>query len=546
MPDARNDDNVQLGGDTRIEKTLGLQIPRCISPGHTEGELHVFVDASEKSYAAAVYWRIKLSEHESAVSLIAGKARVAPLKVISIPRLELQAALLGARLASSVLTEIELNVTRKIFWTDSRTVLSWIRSDPRSFKLFVAHRLAELEEHTTVKCWRWVPTKLNVADDATRDPPTHFDETHRWFHGPDFLRKSEDEWPQETVESERPTGEERSCTTLTLVNEEDSQVVPNVSRFSSWTRLLRSMARVLQAIDLFRVKRKVNALKQKRTANKTSSDPTWKHISKKAHTPAQKDNRKLDKNDRHPLSLNCDYIRRAETLLLLEAQKCFERETTLLREGKAVTRRSRLRKFAMEIDENGVLRLKGRIKAGKDGSFTLNRPAVLSGDSSIAKLIVRHYHVRNYEKSPTNVNGAKLTEVCRKYRLRRVICLPNAYVITNPPSRVRGFSTQYGGSAPRRSLLAEVVEGVPPTLVPAGRGDPICRAPAEGDIVLIVDPSSPRYSWPRGRIKKTYPGPDNQVRVVDVETTGGVLRRPISKIVVLVSAEATAVPCPEV
>ncbi|GBP48180.1 hypothetical protein EVAR_27566_1 [Eumeta japonica] len=250
-----------------IKKLASIRIPRCISPGHTEGG--------------------------ATFSLIAGKARVAPLKVISIPRLELQAALLGARLASSILTEIELNVTRKIFWTDSRTVLSWIRSDPRSFKPFVAHRLAELEEHTTVKCWRWVPTKLNVADDATRDPPTHFDETHRWFHGPDFLRKSEDEWPQETVESERPTGEERSCTTLTLVNKEDSQVVPNVSRFSSWTRLLRSTARVLQAIDLFRVKRKVNALKHKRTATKTSSDPTWKHISKKAHTPAQKDNRNL-------------------------------------------------------------------------------------------------------------------------------------------------------------------------------------------------------------------------------------------------------------
>ncbi|GBP48093.1 hypothetical protein EVAR_74598_1 [Eumeta japonica] len=65
----------------------------------------------------------------------------------------------------------------------------------------------------------------------------------------------------ETVER-TADGEERSCTTLTLVNE-DSQVVPNVSRFSSWTRLLRSTARVLQAIDLFRVKRKVNALKHK-------------------------------------------------------------------------------------------------------------------------------------------------------------------------------------------------------------------------------------------------------------------------------------------
>ncbi|GBP03651.1 hypothetical protein EVAR_2406_1 [Eumeta japonica] len=135
---------------------------------------------------------VKLSEHETAVSLIIEKARVAPLKKISIPRLELQAALLGARLTSSILNEIELNVTRKIFWTDSRTVLSWIRSDPRSFTPFVAHRLDELEEHVMVKCWRWMPTKLNVADDATRSPPTDFDETHRWFHDRDFLRKNED------------------------------------------------------------------------------------------------------------------------------------------------------------------------------------------------------------------------------------------------------------------------------------------------------------------------------------------------------------------
>ncbi|GBP19150.1 hypothetical protein EVAR_83463_1 [Eumeta japonica] len=202
MPDTRNDDNVQLGGDTQIEKTLGLQwdinndtlgfnlglrntptevletslpptkrqatsavmsvfdplglaspilitgkcmlqviwrsridwdetieadehkkwlkwvndirklasikIPRCISPGHTEGEIYVFVDASERSYAAAVYRRIKVSEHESAVSLIAGKTRVAPLKVKLIPRLKLQAALLSARWHSTISNEIKL------------------------------------------------------------------------------------------------------------------------------------------------------------------------------------------------------------------------------------------------------------------------------------------------------------------------------------------------------------------------------------------------------------------------------------------------------
>ncbi|GBP48986.1 hypothetical protein EVAR_35607_1 [Eumeta japonica] len=65
----------------------------------------------------------------------------------------------------------------------------------------------------------------------------------------------------------------------------------------------------------------------------------------------------------------------------------------------------------MEIDENGVLRLKGRIKAAKDVSFTLNRPAVLSGDSSIAKLIMKHYHERfNHGNHNTVMN-----EIRQKY-----------------------------------------------------------------------------------------------------------------------------------
>ncbi|GBP37605.1 hypothetical protein EVAR_34642_1 [Eumeta japonica] len=72
-------------------------------------------------------------------------------------------------------------------------ILSGIRSDPRSFKPLVAHRQAELEEHTTVKCWRWVLTKLNVADNATRGPSTDFDETHPRFDSLDFLRKNEDD-----------------------------------------------------------------------------------------------------------------------------------------------------------------------------------------------------------------------------------------------------------------------------------------------------------------------------------------------------------------
>ncbi|GBP88956.1 hypothetical protein EVAR_87728_1 [Eumeta japonica] len=73
--------------------------------------------------------------------------------------------------------DISIGSATKLRDVNISRILSWIPSDTRSFKPFVAHCLAELEEYTTVKCWRWVPTKLNVADDATRDPPTYFDET---------------------------------------------------------------------------------------------------------------------------------------------------------------------------------------------------------------------------------------------------------------------------------------------------------------------------------------------------------------------------------
>ncbi|GBP84844.1 hypothetical protein EVAR_69420_1 [Eumeta japonica] len=78
-------------------------------------------------------------------------------------------------------------ITNTTYWTDSKTVLSWINADPRSFKPFVAHRLAEIEETSSAKNWRWVPSKDNVADDATRDPPNEFSSEHRWFKGEKLL-----------------------------------------------------------------------------------------------------------------------------------------------------------------------------------------------------------------------------------------------------------------------------------------------------------------------------------------------------------------------
>ncbi|KAL0879883.1 hypothetical protein ABMA27_002409 [Loxostege sticticalis] len=200
-----------------LEALRDVKIPRCY-PGYSNGnkrELHIFVDASEAAYAAAVYWRVEDPEGRAHTSLALAKAKVAPLKTTSIPRLELQAALLGSRLATSVIEEHDEKPASRTFWTDSKTVLTWLRTGARSYKPFVAHRIAEIEENTKIEEWRWVPTKMNVADDGTREVPQEFNERHRWFNGPSFLLEDPSTWPAEAATSPPITGEEKTLTSLT-------------------------------------------------------------------------------------------------------------------------------------------------------------------------------------------------------------------------------------------------------------------------------------------------------------------------------------------
>jgi hypothetical protein len=118
-----------------LNELKSLKIPRWYRINHQKVSLHVFGDASEQAYSAVAYF----VNADGNVALIAGKARVTPLKIISILRLELQAALLVCRLAEKITKEHEIDVIKTILWTDSMTVLQWIRSNPKDYKPFVAH-----------------------------------------------------------------------------------------------------------------------------------------------------------------------------------------------------------------------------------------------------------------------------------------------------------------------------------------------------------------------------------------------------------------------
>ncbi len=131
-------------------------------------ELHVFTDASEHGYGACAYLRITDVTGAITCRLVLGKSRVAPLKNQTLPRLELTAAVVGARLVGQCARELEQPMERITLWSDSMIVLGYIANKRRRFKTFVTNRLAAIFETTEPKQWRHVEGKLNPADLASR------------------------------------------------------------------------------------------------------------------------------------------------------------------------------------------------------------------------------------------------------------------------------------------------------------------------------------------------------------------------------------------
>jgi len=123
---------------------------------------------SSVAYAAVVYIRITSLSGEIITLLLASKSKVAPIKPMSIPRLELSAAVLLARLMSSVHNVLNANYTHIYCWTDSTVVLAWLDKHPAHWKTFMAHRVAAVHFHIPDAKWCYVPTKTNPADCASR------------------------------------------------------------------------------------------------------------------------------------------------------------------------------------------------------------------------------------------------------------------------------------------------------------------------------------------------------------------------------------------
>ena len=238
-----------------VAKLNDVKFERSLTPADVVGKpsLIVFCDASRLAFGAVAYVRWKRIDGTFGVRFVSAKSRVAPLKELTIPSLELQAAVIGSHLGRTIQDESRFEIEKVRYLTDSRVALAWIQGQSRNYRPFVSTRVAEIEDNSKPMEWSHCPTDVNVPDDITKGISVE-EINVRWLPGPQFLHLKEEQWPTErgTPNIKEVNKEQRKVTMTCAVNV--LTPILECTKFSSWKRLLRTTAYVLRFCQKIRVK----------------------------------------------------------------------------------------------------------------------------------------------------------------------------------------------------------------------------------------------------------------------------------------------------
>lgn len=222
----------------------------------TETELHLFCDASEKGYGAVAYLRTDDGQGHIHCALVMAKSRVAPIKAITVPRLELAAAVLATELAKGIKAEIQLPLKDTIYWSDSAVALYYIRNEKSRFATFVANRVSKIRDSSSPSQWHHVAGKHNPADLASRGILDADHDTASWFNAPEFLYGRLD-WASAEESAMVPPDEQLEFKTKAVVNLVSCQPSCNwLHRFSRWSDVTRWAAWMARFKQYLRIRHK--------------------------------------------------------------------------------------------------------------------------------------------------------------------------------------------------------------------------------------------------------------------------------------------------
>ena len=352
-----------------LQQLKEVKVPRCLTPSGLSAasrvELHHFADASEKGYGTATYMRTISMDGEVHCSLMTSRARVTPIKSVSIPRLELTAAKLAVEVNLEVTRALDLKVDQVVYWTDSTSTLKYINNETTRYNVFVANRLTVIHDGSDKEQWRYVPSTLNVADMVSRGT---LQDIEVWKHGPSFLWRTSEHWPK-TPELGRVPADDpevkvvRSTSTAVVMREDvsgDAEEAPMdklIRHHSSWRGLTRSVAWLRRAIRVLRCK----------TQGKD-----------------------VEKSD--VLELTVAEIRDAELCVVKYVQEVsFAQDLKELAEGRHVRVNSRLARLNPFVDREGLLRVGGRLQ-NSTLSWEAKHPLILPDKGAVVDMIIMCVH----------------------------------------------------------------------------------------------------------------------------------------------------------
>ena len=348
-----------------------VRIPRCITRGlmkdlnkQSKVQLHVFADGSETAFAAVAYSRYQVSEDSFFCSLLMAKTRQVPITkgaYTTIPRIELGAAKLAVTLSLQIKRELSLKCEDIWYWTDSSTVLYYIRSLTGRFPRFVTNRVDYILQHSIPDNWHFVPSKLNIADIASRGClASKLVQCSEWFGGPSFLSAEPiPDYEEPLVESS--VLEVKVQVTLANENCESGAMFTLIDSTSSWIRILQRIY-VFRGFIGYLANGQVPAFPPSGPAVKELELQIWKIVQ----------------------------------------NRCFMPQIGVILADKMLAKGDKLFKLSPTIFE-GLLCVNSRVRLDSSGLSGDSYPIILPAEDHVVKTYIHYLHVKYHHPGKTHL-----------------------------------------------------------------------------------------------------------------------------------------------